>query len=136
MRDHDHSYHPEDDDAPAPATVWQRLNRLIGVLIVVAVVAGIIGAFLPQLQRQQAAAAEEQRLEVLVKQSRERVARKTRELAWLKNDPSYVEIIARDRLDLMKEGETIYRLEPPKTPPPRPGSPAEPPVPKLKRTGN
>ena len=29
----------------------------------------------------------------------------------LKTDPTYLETIARDRLDLMKEGETIFRLE-------------------------
>ena len=121
-------------DPPAPVTLWQRLNRLIGVLIVLAVVAGIIGAFLPQLQRQRAAAAEERLLELQVKKRRERVDRQTRELSWLKNDPSYVEIIARERLDFMKEGETIYRLEPPKTPPPRPAPPE--PTPKLKRLAN
>jgi cell division protein FtsB len=31
----------------------------------------------------------------------------------LKTDPGYLEMIARDRLDLMKEGETVFRLEPP-----------------------
>jgi cell division protein FtsB len=30
----------------------------------------------------------------------------------LKTDPAYLEIMARDRLDLMKEGETVFRLEP------------------------
>jgi len=30
----------------------------------------------------------------------------------LKTDVTYLETIARDRLDLMKEGETIFRLEP------------------------
>jgi cell division protein FtsB len=29
----------------------------------------------------------------------------------LTTDPTYLETIARDRLDLMKEGETIFRLE-------------------------
>jgi cell division protein FtsB len=29
----------------------------------------------------------------------------------LKTDPAYLETIARDRLDLMKEGETIFRVE-------------------------
>ncbi len=32
-------------------------------------------------------------------------------------DPEYIGLMARDRLDLMKEGETIYRLEPPKIDP-------------------
>jgi len=41
------------------------------------------------------------------------LARQTREVNLLKTDPVYLETIARDRLDLMKEGETIFRLEPP-----------------------
>jgi cell division protein FtsB len=39
------------------------------------------------------------------------LARQTREVTLLKTDVSYLETIARDRLDLMKEGETIFRLE-------------------------
>jgi len=42
------------------------------------------------------------------------LARATREISWLKTDPNYLETVARDRLDLMKEGETIFRLEPAK----------------------
>jgi len=34
------------------------------------------------------------------------------EVHLLKTDREYLEIIARDRLDLMKEGETIFRLTP------------------------
>jgi len=30
----------------------------------------------------------------------------------LKTDPTYLETLARDRLDLMKEGETIFRVDP------------------------
>jgi cell division protein FtsB len=33
------------------------------------------------------------------------------EVTLLKADPTYLETIARDKLDLMKEGETIFRLE-------------------------
>lgn len=107
-------YHSGDE--PPNVTIWQRINRLLAVLIVLAMVAGVIGGFLPQLQKQRAARAEEARLKLLIEQRRKIVLRQTRELNWLKNDPSYVEIIARDRLDLMKDGETIYRLDPPKTP--------------------
>jgi cell division protein FtsB len=41
------------------------------------------------------------------------LARQTREVNLLKTDAGYLEMIARDRLDLMKEGETIFRLEQP-----------------------
>jgi cell division protein FtsB len=36
--------------------------------------------------------------------------RHQREESLLKHDPEYVGMIARDRLDLMQEGETIYRI--------------------------
>jgi cell division protein FtsB len=39
------------------------------------------------------------------------LAKQTREVNLIKTDVSYLETIARDRLDLMKEGETIFRLE-------------------------
>jgi squalene-hopene/tetraprenyl-beta-curcumene cyclase len=39
------------------------------------------------------------------------LARETRRVTLLKTDPGYLETIARDRLDLMKDGETIFRLE-------------------------
>lgn len=32
------------------------------------------------------------------------------EVKLLQTDPKYLEIIARDKLDLMKEGETVFRL--------------------------
>jgi len=32
------------------------------------------------------------------------------EVQLLQNDPHYLEMIARERLDMMKEGETIFRL--------------------------
>src|SRR5439155_575021 len=42
------------------------------------------------------------------------LSRQTREVNMLKTDATYLETIARDRLDLMKEGETIFRLEAPR----------------------
>ena len=37
-----------------------------------------------------------------------------REVYLLENDKEYIETIARDKLDMMKEGETIFRLDPAK----------------------
>jgi cell division protein FtsB len=44
------------------------------------------------------------------------LAQHTRQVDLLKNDPTYIETIARDRLDMMKEGEKIYRIDPAPTP--------------------
>jgi cell division protein FtsB len=37
------------------------------------------------------------------------------ELGLLRNDREYLETIARDRLNLMKPGETIFRVERPRS---------------------
>ena len=51
-------------------------------------------------------AAQKAKLEELKKTTEGR----EREVQLLQNDPHYLEMIARDRLDMMKEGETIFRL--------------------------
>ncbi len=43
---------------------------------------------------------------------------RTREVSLLQTDPEYVETIARDKLGVMKPGETIYRLDGAKKPVP------------------
>jgi cell division protein FtsB len=93
------------------ATIWQRLNRVLFTLLFLAVWLGIISLFVPPYKKLQSARAE---LDVLQSQRDEQkmlLARATREVNWLQTDPTYLETIARDRLDLMKEGETVFRLE-------------------------
>ncbi len=70
-------------------------------------------AFVPELRRIQEMKANLAALE------KERAAQQLllllqqRQEKWLHDDPAYVEILARDRLGVMKEGETIYRLDEP-----------------------
>ena len=56
-----------------------------------------------------------------VEARRVEVARQTRQVSWLQNNPEYLGIYARDKFDLMKEGETVFRMEPtkPERPPVR-----------------
>lgn len=98
------------------ATVWQRLNRILRLLLFIAVWLVVISLFVPPYKRMQAARTEIDALQAQVNQEKMMLARQTREVNLLKTDPTYLETIARDRLDLMKEGETIFRLEPAKTP--------------------
>ena len=99
------------------ATVWQRLNRILRVLLFVAGWLMVISLFLPPYKRMQAARAEIDALQTQVNEQKAILGRQTREVNLLKTDPTYLETIARDRLDLMKEGETIFRLEPAKAGP-------------------
>jgi cell division protein FtsB len=93
------------------ATVWQRLNRILLVLLLLAVWLGIVSLFVPPYKRLTQSRAEIDTLQAQVSEQKGLLARQTREINLLKTDATYLETIARDRLDLMKEGETIFRLE-------------------------
>jgi cell division protein FtsB len=93
------------------ATVWQRLNSILRVLLVLALVLVIVSLFLPQSKKLKQSRSEIEKLQGLVDEQKTLLARQTREVSLLKTDPTYLETLARDRLDLMKEGETIFRLE-------------------------
>ena len=95
------------------ATVWQRLNSVLRVLLTLAVVLVILSLFLPLHKKRTQSQREIDLLQSQVNDQKMLLARQTREVNLLKTDSVYLETIARDRLDLMKEGETIFRLEPP-----------------------
>jgi cell division protein DivIC len=93
------------------ATVWQRLNRVLRFFLVVAILLIIISLFVPPYKRLTHSRAEIDNLQAQINEQKGLLARQTREVNLLKTDATYLETIARDRLDLMKEGETIFRLE-------------------------
>jgi len=104
-----HSY--GDFRARREATVWQRLNRILLVLLVIAIWLVIVSLFVPPYKKLTQSRAEIDNLQQQVNEQQSLLARQTREVNLLKTDATYLETIARDRLDLMKEGETIFRLE-------------------------
>ena len=93
------------------ATVWQRLNSVLRVLLVLALLLVIVSLFLPPYKKLTQSRTEIDRLQSLVTEQKILLAHQTREVNLLKTDATYLETMARDRLDLMKEGETIFRLE-------------------------
>ena len=93
------------------ATIWQRLNRVLIALLLIALWLGIVSLFLPPYKELTRGRGEIDNLQTLVNEQKTLVARQTREVNLLKTDPAYLETIARDKLDLMKEGEVIFRLE-------------------------
>jgi cell division protein FtsB len=93
------------------ATVWQRLNRILRVLLFVAAWFVIMSLFVPPSKKRAQSQAEIDNLQAQVNDQKLVLAKQTREVTLLKTDVTYLETIARDRLDLMKEGETVFRLE-------------------------
>ena len=94
------------------ATVWQRLNRVLRVLLFLALWLVIISLFVPPYKKLLQGEAEIDALQAQAIEQKSLLAREMREVNLLQTDVTYLETIARDRLDLMKEGETIFRLEP------------------------
>ena len=94
------------------ATVWQRLNRLLRALLILALWLVIVSLFVPPYKKLTQSGAEIDNLQAQVDGQKILLAHQTREVTLLQTDATYLETIARDRLDLMKEGETIFRLEP------------------------
>lgn len=95
------------------ASVWQQLNRVLRGLLTIAFALVVVSLFLPQQKKLTQSRGEIESLEGQVSEQKILLARQTREVNLLKTDAGYLETIARDRLDLMKEGETIFRLEQP-----------------------
>ena len=102
------------------ATVWQRLNRLLRILLCIAIWLVIVSLFVPPYKKLSKGHSDIDRLQNLRDEQKGLLARQTREVALLKTDATYLETIARDRLDMMKDGETIFRLEPARATKPRP----------------
>jgi len=94
------------------ATIWQRLNRILGALLLIAIWLVIVSLFVPPYKKLMQSRAGIDNLQAQVNEQKILLARQTREVTLLQTDATYLETIARDRLDLMKEGETIFRLEP------------------------
>jgi len=93
---------------------WNALNRVLLTFVVAGGIAGIVLWFYPEVARRDQMARNllEEKEELIAQQSLRK--QREREVYLLENDKEYIETIARDKLDMMKQGETIFRLDPTK----------------------
>jgi cell division protein FtsB len=100
------------DHRPSPHEgIWHSLNKFLLTLIVLSISIPIAYSFMPEVKKRKVDEARIEELKGQVEHQRMMLARLQREEGLLKHDPEYIGLIARDRLDLMKEGETIYRVD-------------------------
>ena len=71
----------------------------------------IVSLFAPPYKKLKIGQADIDKLQQQRDEQQALLAKQTREVNLLKTDPVYLETIARDRLDLMKDGETVFRIE-------------------------
>ena len=98
---------------PPTVTIWQRINRLLWVVIVLTVVALIIGAFLPELEKQREERRKNEDLQRSIDQQKAINTHLRNQTTWLANDPEYLANYARDKMNMMKDGESILVIDPP-----------------------
>ncbi len=96
---------------------FQILNRFLIFVIILAVCVGGVIMSVPIIKQYREQSEKISRLQSEIAREKGVYARRSREEQLLKNDPAYLEIVSRDRLDVMKPGETIIHLDPPKNGP-------------------
>ena len=94
--------------------VWVSLNRVMAASIVMLVIGTLAIRYLPETSRRNEMQAQIQDLEAKVAERKGILQRHEREERLLRTNAEYLSMIARDRLDLMQDGETLIRFEAPK----------------------
>ena len=91
-------------------TIWQAVSRCLLWAVTIVCVCICLALFKPQMNRRAKLDAEiaewRQKREV----ARDALAVSEQKLQWLATDAAFVEVHARDVLDLAKEGETVFHF--------------------------
>jgi cell division protein FtsB len=91
--------------------IWATLVPIIQGAIVVGLLAVVGLFFVPVLQTEKGYQDELTKLQTQIAARQEEQAQLKLETEHMKNDPAYVEHIARDQLNMGKPGETIIRFD-------------------------
>ena len=91
--------------------IWATLVPVIQGGIVIGLIAVVGLFFVPVLNTEQSYKDEKANLQRKIAAANDQQARLELETEHMKNDPAYVEQIARDRLNMGKPGETVIRFD-------------------------
>jgi cell division protein FtsB len=107
--------------------IWATLVPILQIAIVIGLLAVVGLFFVPVIQTQDGYKSELAKLQNEISARQDEQAQLKLETEHMKNDPAYVEHIARDQLNMGKPGETIIRFDRYQGPPA--GNPAVPAAP-------
>jgi cell division protein FtsB len=96
-------------------SIWDKLFRLVLVLLVVASVLGIVLWYQPVIEENQRMREDKLALDGKIEQENEAARKLDLELRALQN-PATVERLARERLSYAKPGENVIHFDPPSAP--------------------
>ena len=99
------------DELDEPQTVWSTVSRFAGLGCLLLLIAIISVPFFPRFRDYRALNEEGRVVAVHRDEYRAQLEAKVAELNMIDKDPQFLELKARDHLDLYKEGEVIFRFE-------------------------
>ena len=105
-----HGAGPTPYEPPKP-DLWQRMSKVMEVLLYLLVLAAILRIFWPEVEKQRNLNIELAEVESTLARLDSQVSDLNEEHALLKSDSDYIEARARDRLELAKEGEYVIRIQ-------------------------
>lgn len=108
---HELSLRIDEGGANPHSNIWKRLSRVMEVVIYALLVLAVIKLFGPEMDRQEELKVEKQRISNIRDERVQKVVRLRQEHRLLKTDKSYLETVARDRLNLQRDGEFIIRID-------------------------
>lgn len=91
--------------------IWATLVHITQGVTVIVLLSGLMLFFLPVIQKSNRLKAEKVNLQNKIAEAQEQQQQLQLETEHMKNDPAYVEHIARDRLNMGRPGETIIRFD-------------------------
>ncbi len=95
--------------------IWNKLTRMVQLLLFVAGVLAVAAWYLPLIRNNQAVRQRILQLDGQIQQEEARGKALKSQIDALRYDPKAVERIARERLGYAKPGETVIRFRPPAT---------------------
>ncbi len=96
---------------PPELNIWQKLSRFLEVIIYILLILGFAKILAPDLRRQKDLEKVLVKLEKVKMEKEAEVARLRNEHSHLTSDRRYMEAVARDRLNLQRDGEYVIQFE-------------------------
>ena len=91
--------------------IWATLVHITQAVTVIILLAGLMLCFLPVIQKTKRLQDEKATLQREIAAEQDHQQQLQIETEHMKNDPAYVEHIARDQLNMGRPGETIFRFD-------------------------
>jgi cell division protein FtsB len=91
--------------------IWSKLTKVVGFLILIAIVLGVAIWYLPNIQQNERMRKHIQAQDAQIQQLQEQLKQVKTAIDAMSNDPKAIERVARDRFGYSKPGETIARFE-------------------------